>query len=87
MAISGVLRPGHIQIRVLDMDEAVHFYRDVLGLEEMARGADGRVYLKTWDERDHHCLAIRYDPRVGLDRVSFKVEFEETRLPGSPLTF
>jgi catechol 2,3-dioxygenase len=36
-----------------------------------------RLYLKCWDERDHHSLSIRYDPRVGIDRFSFKAEFED----------
>ena len=30
----GVMRPGHVQIRVLDIGEAVAHYRDVLGLIE-----------------------------------------------------
>ena len=32
MAMTGVLRPGHAQLRVLDMDESVKFYTDVMGL-------------------------------------------------------
>jgi catechol 2,3-dioxygenase len=28
MAMTGVLRPGHAQVRVLDLNEAVRFYRD-----------------------------------------------------------
>lgn len=26
MALTGVLRPGHPQLRVTDLDQAVHFY-------------------------------------------------------------
>ncbi len=37
MALTGVLRPGHAQLRVTDLDRAVHFYRDVLGLVETGR--------------------------------------------------
>ena len=54
MAMTGVLRPGHAQVRVLDLNEAVRFYRDVLGLVETGRDAQGRVYFKCWDERDHN---------------------------------
>ena len=43
MAITGVTRPGHIQLRVLDLNEAVRFYRDVLGLTETGRDSSGRV--------------------------------------------
>ena len=37
MAMTGVLRPGHAQVRVLDLEESVKFYRDVLGLVAGAR--------------------------------------------------
>lgn len=78
MAIKGVLRPGHVQIRVLDLDEAVHHYRDVLGLEETGRDDTGRVYLKAWDERDHHSVILRQDDRSGMDFLGFKVDSPAT---------
>ena len=52
MALTGVLRPGHAQIRVTELEPAIHFYRDVLGLVETGRDSVGRVYFKAWDERD-----------------------------------
>lgn len=73
MAMTGVLRPGHTQIRVLDLDEAVHFYRDVLGLEETGRDSEGRVYLKCWEERDHHSVILNQAESAGLDFFGFKV--------------
>ena len=39
----GVMRPGHVQIRVMDMAAAVRHYRDVVGLVETHRDASGRV--------------------------------------------
>ena len=41
MSMTGVLRPGHVQIRVLDMDESVKFYTDVMGLKPMGKDAQG----------------------------------------------
>ncbi len=76
MAMTGVLRPGHIQIRVLDLDEGVRHYRDVLGLEETGRDALGRVYLRGWDERDHHSIVLRHADRAGMDFFGFKVDSE-----------
>ena len=73
MAMTGVLRPGHAQLRVLDLEAAVHHYRDVLGLVETGRDAQGRVYLKCWDERDHHSLILRQADRAGIDFFAFKV--------------
>ncbi|MCL2716321.1 MAG: catechol 2,3-dioxygenase [Alphaproteobacteria bacterium] len=74
MAITGVLRPGHAQVRVLNLEEDVKFYRDVLGLVEMGRDGQGRVYFKAWDERDHHSLVLRQADRAGLDIFAFKVD-------------
>lgn len=73
MAITGVMRPGHTAIRVLDLEEGVHFYRDVMGLEETGRDDKGRVYLKCWDERDHNSVVIREADTAGIDFFGFKV--------------
>ena len=73
MALTGVLRPGHAQIRVLDLEAAVHHYRDVMGLVETGRDAQGRVYLKCWDERDHNSVILRQADRAGIDFFAFKV--------------
>ncbi|MBR9883627.1 MAG: catechol 2,3-dioxygenase, partial [Oceanospirillales bacterium] len=35
----GVMRPGHVQLRVMDMDEAVAHYRDLMGLIEVDKDA------------------------------------------------
>ncbi len=78
MAISGVMRPGHAQLRVLNLEEDVKFYRDVLGLKEMGRDKTGRVYLKAWDERDHHSVVLRQADRAGLDLIGFKVRDHAT---------
>ncbi|MCF8478851.1 MAG: catechol 2,3-dioxygenase [Rhodospirillum sp.] len=71
--MTGVLRPGHAQVRVLDLEKSITFYRDVLGLVETGRDKQGRVYFKCWDERDHHSYIIRQDDRAGIDFFAFKV--------------
>ena len=73
MAMTGVLRPGHAQIRVLDMEESVEFYTNVLGLIETGRDSQGRVYFKAWDERDHNSVVLRQADRAGMDFFAFKV--------------
>ena len=73
MAMTGVLRPGHIQIRVLDINVSRKFYRDVVGLVETATDAQGRVFFKCWDERDHHSIILRQAESAGVDFVGFKV--------------
>ncbi|MCA0176491.1 MAG: catechol 2,3-dioxygenase [Proteobacteria bacterium] len=78
MALTGVLRPGHVQIRVLEMEPAVKHYRDVLGLREMARDNAGRVFLKGWDEHDHHSVVLREADEAGMDYMGWKVDSEAT---------
>jgi catechol 2,3-dioxygenase len=72
----GILRLSHVDIKVPDLDLAAAYYTEVMGLEISERTAD-RIFFKCWDEEDHHSLAVRYDPRTGLDRFSFKVESED----------
>ena len=78
MALTGVLRPGHAQLRVLDIEAGVKHYRDVLGLVETGRDDSGRIYLKAWDERDHSCLILRQAESAGLDFFGFKVADKAT---------
>ena len=69
----GVLRLAHVDITVTDLDLATAYYTKVIGMIEVQRQADS-VYLKCWDEADHHSLRLSYAPRVGFDQMSFKVE-------------
>jgi len=58
MSIS-VERVGHVVLKVSDLDAALAFYRDVLGLTEVARGdfGDGQmVFLSTG--RNHHDIGL-----------------------------
>jgi catechol 2,3-dioxygenase len=77
MAITGVLRPGHMQLKVLDLDEAVEFYSNVVGLVQTGRDAT-RAYFKGWDERDHNSLILRDAGEAGMDFYGFKVADDAT---------
>jgi len=78
MGFNGTLRPGLVQMRVLDLDKTLDFYVNVLGLDEVGRTADGRVMLKAYDEFDHHSVTLRLADEAGLDFVAFKVTCPET---------
>lgn len=78
MAITGILRPGLIQIRVLDLEESVHFYSERLGLNIVGEIDDGRVMLKAYDEFDHHSVVLKEAEEPGLDFVAYKADTEET---------
>lgn len=68
----GVMRPGHVQVRVLDMDEALKHYVDLLGLIEVDRDDQGRVYLKAWTEVDKFSVVLREADQAGMDFMGFK---------------
>ncbi len=69
----GVFRTGYVQLRVPDLATASKYYTEVVGLVETDRAAD-RVYLKGWDEHDHHSLVIRQAEQPGLDHFALKTE-------------
>ncbi len=73
----GVMRPGHVQLRVLDMDAAVKHYTELMGLIEMDRDPQGRVYLKAWTEVDKYSLVLRPAEEPGMDFMGFKCISEE----------
>lgn len=76
MAITGVMRLGFVAIRVMDLDKAIEHYCGVLGLRESGRET-GRVYLKGWDEHDHHSVVLIESDRAGMEYCGFKVRTEE----------
>ena len=52
-----VLRLGYVHVRVTDLAGAAEHYRNTLGMDQVG-DTDGRVYLKSWDEYDHHSVVL-----------------------------
>jgi catechol 2,3-dioxygenase len=69
----GVIRIGHVKIRVLEMEPALAHYRDVLGMYHTHTDGSGDTYLKAWDEWDLYSVILTESDRAGLDHVAFKV--------------
>jgi catechol 2,3-dioxygenase len=69
----GVLRLSHLELRVVDLELAAAYYTEVVGMVEVARD-DGHVYLKCWDEADHHSLALAGHTGPGLQHIAFRVD-------------
>lgn len=78
MAIKGTLRTGLIQLRVLDLEESVKFYKDHLGLNYVGNIEEDSVMMKGYDEFDHHSLVLRQSDSAGIDFMCFKVDSKET---------
>ncbi len=67
-----ILRLQHVEVRTPDLELCTAYYTEVLGLIETDRDTD-RVFLKCWDEQEHHSVVLRSAPVYGLDHMSFKV--------------
>ena len=67
-----ILRLQHVEVRVPDLELCTAYYTEVVGLIEVAHD-EGRVFLKCWDEHEHHSVVLRQAPTYGLDHMSFKV--------------
>jgi catechol 2,3-dioxygenase len=72
----GVMRIGHVSLRVMDMAAAVKHYENVLGMKRTMEDRHGNVYLKCWDEWDKYSLQLKPSDRAGMDHVAYKVEHE-----------
>ena len=68
----GILRLSHVELRCPDLELSTAYYTEVVGLIETARESE-RVWLKGWDEHQHHSVVLNYAPTYGLDVMGFKV--------------
>ncbi len=69
-------RVGHMALRVPDLDEAVAFHGDVLGLVETER--NGRVSYLTCNERHHELILIQQEGDArGYEHIGLEVESPE----------
>lgn len=71
-----ILRAAYGELLVCDLDASAHFYGDLLGMVVSARTAD-TLYLRGWEERQHHSLVLRRAPAAGAARIAFRVRAEE----------
>ena len=72
MSFTGVMRPGHAAIRVLDMAESLAYYTERIGLIKTDEDDQGRVYLKAWDELDYFSIVLREADSPGIDYTGYK---------------
>ena len=59
--IAPVCKLGHVELTTPDIDTSLHFFRDLVGLDVVAEH-DGRIYMRAWNEIDHHSLVLREGP-------------------------
>lgn len=67
-----IMRLGYVHARVTDLDAGRDHYSNTMGLKVMAE-EPGKVFLKGWDEWDHHSVVIE-EGGVGLVKFGYKCE-------------
>jgi catechol 2,3-dioxygenase len=72
---SAVIRLGYVHLRVTDLEEARNHYSNTLGME-VVHEEPGKLWLKCWDEWDHHSLVLE-EGGVGLVKLGYKVETDD----------
>ncbi|MFD8686601.1 catechol 2,3-dioxygenase [Streptomyces sp. NPDC059651] len=67
---------GHVELLTPDLDASVRFFTDFLGLTENGRSGDS-VYLRTWDDYEHHSLTLTAHSTPGLRRTALRTSSED----------
>jgi catechol 2,3-dioxygenase len=70
-----ILRAAYAELLVTDLAVSEHFYVDLLGMVVSARVGD-QIYLRGWEERQHHSLVMRLAPAAACGRLAFRVRYE-----------
>lgn len=72
MSAATILRAAHIEFRVTDLERAAAFYVDLLGFIETARDRR-RLYLRGYEEWQHHGMVLRLAETPGVGHIAFRV--------------
>ena len=69
------MRAAFVELQVTDLAESEHFYAELLGMIVSAR-TDDAIFLRGWEERQHHSLILRRAPLATASRLGFRVRTE-----------
>ncbi len=68
-----IAHAGHAELRVTDLDASRAFFTDVFGLY-VSDETDEQVYLRAWQDWDHHTLLLTQASESGLEHVAWRVQ-------------
>lgn len=69
----GIAHLGHAELRVTDLEASRDFFTRVLGLFASAED-DDHVFLRAWQDWDHHSLVLTRAAESGLEHVAWRVD-------------
>jgi catechol 2,3-dioxygenase len=64
---------GHAELRVSDLEGSRRFFTETLGLFVTEETGD-RVYLRAWQDWDHHTLVLTRAAESGVDHIAWRVQ-------------
>ncbi len=70
--IHDVAHLGHVEIFTPKPDESLWFFKELLGMEEVARQGQS-VYLRAWGDYDRSTLKLTEAKRAGLGHIGWRV--------------
>jgi catechol 2,3-dioxygenase len=67
-----ILRAGHVEYLVTNLQRARRFYVDTLGFVE-TESNDHQVFLRGLEDRFHHCLVLSESDSPGMGHMAFRM--------------
>ena len=67
---------GHAELLTPEPERSLWFFTEVLGLTENGASGDS-VYLRTWDDYEHHSLKLTASDSSGIRRTGLRAASEE----------
>ena len=67
---------AHVELLSPKADESLRFFTDVMGMTESGRRGDS-VYLRGWDDYEHHTLKLTASKVAGMGHVAFRATSPE----------
>lgn len=62
---------AHVELLTPKPEESLRFFMDVMGMTESGRKGDS-VYLRGWDDYEHHSLQLTASPKAGLGHMALR---------------
>ena len=67
---------AHVELLTPKPEESLNFFVNIMGMTETARRGDS-VYLRGWDDYEHHTLKLTASKIAGMGHVAFRATSPE----------
>ncbi|WP_200834752.1 catechol 2,3-dioxygenase [Amycolatopsis alkalitolerans] len=67
---------GHVELLTPEPEKSLWFFTEIMGLTENGRQGDS-VYLRTWDDYEHHSLKLTGHSTSGIRRTALRASSQE----------